>query len=167
MFSYNHVRLWEAGSGEQGVLIPLDAMLPTQTSPADSSLPFNNSTSLTDVIDASTGTVWAPSLRTMILHVITGCCGSIWEIIPTPCLDGPSAHVQGRFVPRTLSQSWRGLHHLLPLACWVCFGQPGEFSSTEPSRCCSLTATLEKLSYPFLESRTQEDLNESVLLKEL
>lgn len=95
MFSYNHVRLWEAGSGEQGVLIPLDAMLPTQTSPADSSLPFNNSTSLTDVIDASTGTVWAPSPRTMILHVITGCCGSIWEIIPTPCLDGPSAHVAG------------------------------------------------------------------------
>lgn len=100
-------------------------------------------------------------------HVITGYCGSIWEIIPTPCLDGPSAHGQGRFIPRTLSQSWRGLHHLLPLACWVCFGQPGEFSSTEPSRCCSLTATLEKLSYPFLESRTQEDLNESVLLKEL
>lgn len=67
MFSYNHVRLWEAGSGEQGVLIPLDAMLPTRTSPADSSLPFNNSTSLTDVIDASTGTVWAPSPRTTIL----------------------------------------------------------------------------------------------------
>lgn len=67
MFSYNHVRLWEAGSGEQGVLIPLGAMLPTRTSPADSSLPFNNSTSLTDVIDASTGTVWAPSPRTTIL----------------------------------------------------------------------------------------------------
>lgn len=21
-------------------------------------------------------------------HIITGCCGSIWEIIPAPCLDG-------------------------------------------------------------------------------
>lgn len=50
--------------GEQGVLIPLH---PTQTSPADSSVPFKNSTSLMDVIDASTATVWAPSPRTMIL----------------------------------------------------------------------------------------------------
>lgn len=28
-------------------------------------------------------------------HIITGCCGSIWGIIPNPCLDGLCAHVQG------------------------------------------------------------------------
>lgn len=52
-------------------------------------------------------------------HIITGCCGSIWEMIPNPCSDGLCAHVQGRFILRTLSQSWRCLHHLLWAARWI------------------------------------------------
>lgn len=77
-------------------------------------------------------------------HVITGCCGSIWEIIPTLSVDGLSAHTHGKFIPRIFSQSWRYLHHLLSLARSVCVEQLGKSTGMETYRWCRLMVTLGK-----------------------